>query len=237
MPNTTYPAEAAGNSPDAALALQIAGGNAGALEQMMRTHNRRLFRVARSILQDDADAEDALQEGYIRAYRNMASFRGEASLSTWLTRIIVNQALEGRRRRSHIPQSEGDIEELAGAMESGETPESLTMRAQLRRLIEASIDGLPETYRTVFILRAVEGSSVEETAASLGISEANVKTRFLRARALLRDSVGHRLGPVLDNVFAFDGRRCDRIVARVLARLGLSVSSLPAPGAPAHTTS
>jgi RNA polymerase sigma-70 factor (ECF subfamily) len=217
------------------LARQVMGGDAKALEQLMRTHNRRLFRVARSILGNDAEAEDALQEGYIRAYRKMASFRGQASLSTWLTRIVVNQALEGRRRRRHAPEIDGDIEEIADTAEIGETPESLAMRSQLRSLIETSIDGLPETYRTVFIMRAVEGLSVEETADALGISEANTKTRFLRARALLRDALGHRIGPVLENVFAFDGGRCDRIVAHVLARLGLSVSPLFALEEPTHS--
>lgn len=217
---------------EAALVAGILSGEPHAFERMMRRHNRRLFRVARSILGDDAEAEDALQEGYIHAYLAMADFRGDSQLATWLTRIIVNQALERKRRRRIPIETEGDIESLPGGDINiqPETPESLAIRSELRRLIERSIDGLPESYRTVFILRAVEGLSVEETAASLGISQANTKTRFLRARALLRDALGQHLGPLLESVFAFDGSRCDRIVAHVCARLGLTVPTLPGSG-------
>lgn len=217
---------------DAALAHSIVTGEAGAFERLMRQHNRRLFRVARSILRDDAEAEDALQEGYIKAHRAMAGFRGDARLSTWLTRIIVNQALE-RRQRFHNAsdaQAEGEAVIEIGVEGVPETPETLAMRNDLRRLIEHSIDDLPEAYRSVFILRAVEGLSVEETAASLGISETNTKVRLLRARARLRESLGQRLGPLLENVFAFDGHRCDRIVSRVCARLGLPTVTVSGPG-------
>jgi RNA polymerase sigma-70 factor (ECF subfamily) len=208
---------------DAALACSIVAGEPGAFERLMRQHNRRLFRVARSILRDDAEAEDALQEGYIKAHRAMAGFRGDARLSTWLTRIIVNQALESRRRRpvEAAEQTGGEPVAENGFGNAPETPETLAMRNDLRRLIERAIDDLPDNYRNVFMLRAVEGLSVDETAASLGITEANTKVRHLRARALLRESLGQRLGPLLENVFAFDGHRCDRIVAHVCARLGL----------------
>lgn len=217
---------------DAALAHSIAIGEAGAFERLMRQHNRRLFRVARSILRDDAEAEDALQEGYIKAHRAMAGFRGDARLSTWLTRIIVNQALERRRSRNGADaQAEGVAVIETGVEGVPETPETLAMRNDLRRLIERSIDDLPEVYRSVFILRAVEGLSVDETAASLGISEANTKVRLLRARARLRESLGQRLGPLLENVFAFDGERCDRIVSRVCTRLGLPGEAVSGPGA------
>jgi len=221
---------------DAELATQIAGADAGAFERMMRQHNRRLFRVARSILRDDADAEDAVQDGYIRAYQAIAEFRGQASLATWLTRIIVNQALENRRRKGRQSEDRLDPDALADIAEEAETPESLAMRSQLTRLIETSVDRLPEAYRTVFILRAVEGLSVAETAAALDISEANTKVRFLRARVSLREALGRQIGPILENAFDFLGARCDRIVARVLARLGLppsqSIASLPDEGAP-----
>lgn len=208
---------------DAALACSIVAGEPGAFERLMRQYNRRLFRVARSILRDDAEAEDALQEGYIKAHRAMAGFRGDARLSTWLTRIIVNQALERRRRRPEeaAEQAGGDpvAETRFGA--TSETPETLAMRRDLQRLIEHAIDDLPDNYRSVFMLRAVEGLSVDETASALGISGVNTKVRLLRARALLRESLGQRLGPLLEDVFAFDGQRCDRIVAHVCARLGL----------------
>lgn len=225
---------------DAALACSIVAGEPGAFEQLMRQHNRRLFRVARSILRDDAEAEDALQEGYIKAHSAMAGFRGDARLSTWLTRIIVNQALESRRRRPVEPAEhvtgEPATESRFGS--APETPETLAMRNDLRRLIEHAVDELPDNYRHVFMLRAVEGLSVAETATSLGISEVNTKVRLLRARALLRESLGQHLGPLLENVFAFDGQRCDRIVAHVCARLGLPAPAvsgqvaLPSPTLP-----
>ncbi len=223
-------------STDIGLAKKIAGGDVEAFERMMRRHNRRLFRVARSILRDDADAEDAVQDGYIRAYQGIAEFRGQASLATWLTRIIVNQALEHRRRKGRLQEEAADPDAMADITDETETPESLVMRSQLTHLIETSIDRLPEAWRTVFILRAVEGLSVAETAAALDISEANTKVRFLRARVSLRETLGRQLGPILENTFNFLGSRCDRIVARVLARLGLSlpqfITSLPDEGAP-----
>lgn len=213
---------------DAALACSIVAGEPGAFERLMREHNRRLFRVARSILRDDAEAEDALQEGYIKAHRAMAGFRGDARLSTWLTRIIVNQALECRRRRPVEAAEQAGDEPVTDSTfgSTPETPETLAVRHDLQRLIERAIDDLPDNYRSVFMLRAVEGLSVEETAASLGISGGSTKVRLLRARSLLRESLGQRLGPLLEDVFAFDGQRCDRIVAQVCARLGL-----PAPAA------
>ena len=217
------------SAADAALVSRILAGDALAFEQLMRQHNRRLFRVARSILRDDAEAEDAVQDGYIEAHRALAGFRGEARLSTWLTRVIVNQALARRRRRNMPTATEQEIETAAGGDGDvpPETPETLAMRSELRRLIEASIDGLPDAYRSVFMLRAVEGLSVEETAATLGISTGNTKVRFLRARGQLRTALGARLGPLLEDVFAFNGERCDRIVARVFARLGLPAPSFP----------
>ena len=232
MSTSILPAESGAPSPDAVLVCSILAGDVHAFEHMMRQHNRRLFRVACSILRDDTEAEDAVQEGYILAYRAMAGFRGDARLSTWLTRIIVNQALERRRRGRVRAETVSEIEALPedAGDELAETPEVLAMRSELRRLIETSIDGLPEAHRTVFILRAVEGLSVEETAVSLGISQANTKTRFLRARAQLRQVLGQRLGPLLEDVFSFDGSRCDRIVARVCARLGLAATVLPDAG-------
>ncbi len=216
---------------DAALVTSILAGEPQAFERLMRRHNRRLFRVARSILRDDAEAEDALQEGYILAYKALPGFRGDARLSTWLTRIIVNQALERKRRRPAAALAEADpdgVDDIATPLP--DTPESRAMRGELRRMIEASVDALPDTYRSVFVLRAVEGLSVEETAISLGISEASVKTRFLRGRAKLRQALGLRLGPLVEDLFSFAGARCDRIVAGVCARLGLPAPSLPHAG-------
>lgn len=232
MADTDFPAVAAESSLDSALARRIVAGDLRAFESLMRQHNRRLFRVARSILRDDAEAEDAVQEGYVRAYGALAGFRGDSRLSTWLTRIIVNQALERKRRRPLASEDEAELDSLVeqDGEAQPETPETLAMRSELRRLIEAAVDSLPEAYRSVFILRAAEGLSVEETAASLGISEANTKVRFLRARAQLRQILGLRLGPLVEDIFAFAGGRCDRIVAGVFARLGLPFPALPGPG-------
>ncbi|NMG46279.1 RNA polymerase sigma factor, partial [Aromatoleum toluvorans] len=211
---------------DTALVQGILAGNVFAFERLMRQNNRRLFRVARSILRDDAEAEDAVQDGYIEAHRALGGFRGESQLSTWLTRIVVNQALA--RRRARRPEaSDTGLDTLVdeGTDDVIQTPETEAMRAELRRIIEASIDRLPEGHRTVFMLRAVEGLSVDETAAVLGISAGNTKVRFLRARAQLREALGQHLGTLLEDVFTFDGDRCDRIVARVCTRLGLQLPS------------
>jgi RNA polymerase sigma-70 factor (ECF subfamily) len=187
-----------------------------AFEQLMRRHNRALYRTARSIVKDDAEAEDVLQEAYLLAFRGMENFRGESSMSTWLTRIVINEAIGRTRRRSAeiIPL---DVETAMD--EHNEAPEQALLRSQARRLIEQKIDGLPDAFRTVFFLRALEEMTVEETAACLDIPEATVRTRYFRARGLLRDALSRELDVALEQAFAFDGARCDRIVAHVLERL------------------
>jgi RNA polymerase sigma-70 factor, ECF subfamily len=187
-----------------------------AFEQLMRRHNRALYRTARSIVKDDAEAEDVLQEAYLLAFRAMENFRGESSMSTWLTRIVINEAIGRTRRRSAeiIPL---DVETAMD--EHNEAPEQALQRSQARRLIEQKIDGLPDAFRTVFVLRALEEMTVEETAACLDIPEATVRTRYFRARGLLRDALSRELDVALEQAFAFDGARCDRIVANVLERL------------------
>ena len=195
-------------------------------ERLMRENNRRLFRTARAILRDDAEAEDAVQEAYLRAYRSMGDFRGEAKLSTWLVRIVVNEALARRRkgaRRAAIVPIRGGAEdhEIAAevALREDDGPESRTQRSELRRLLEQKIDELPDAFRAVFVLRALEELPVEETAAALGIPEATVRTRFFRARSQLREALAREIDFAFDDAFAFLGERCDRIVARVMARL------------------
>jgi RNA polymerase sigma-70 factor (ECF subfamily) len=208
--------------------------NSDAFEQLMRQHNRRLFRAARAILRDDAEAEDALQEAYLRAYRSLGSFRGEAALSTWLTRIVVNEALARRRqqvrRAEVVPLRGGGIEEHELEQETGmrdqDGPEHLSERRQIRRLLEAKIDALPDSFRIVFVLRALEELSVDETAAALGIPEATVRTRFFRARSQLREALSREIDLAFDDAFAFAGERCDRIVARVMAKLAAGEGDL-----------
>ena len=226
-------------TPDEMLA-QLAEGNLAAFEQLMRSHNRRLFRVARSILQSDGDAEDAVQDAYLRAFVALKSYQGTAQLSTWLTRIVINEALgKKRQQRSAGQRVEGDT---AFAIDDNhaldaielmllETPEDLAMREELRRLLEVRIDHLPDDFRSVFMLRAVEELSIEETAQCLQISPALVKTRLFRARQMLRLALLRDVKTGLQDSFAFEGGRCDRMVASVLRaiRHGSGVGSTPPP--------
>jgi RNA polymerase sigma-70 factor, ECF subfamily len=209
-------------TPDLELARLVAGGNTAAFELLMRRHNRTLFRTARAILRDDAEAEDALQEAYLQAYNAIGGFRAEAKLSTWLARIVANQALMRLRKRVRrgevLPLNPmADAENVEIDMQR--TPEQETHRTQVRKLLEAQVDSLPDAYRAVFMLRAVEELSVEETAAVLDIPEATVRTRLFRARGLLRERLAASIDLAHEDAFAFAGERCDRIVANVLARL------------------
>ena len=227
MPVKAMQAAASGWS-DVDIATRIAAGDHGAFELMMRRYNRPLYRTARSILRDDSEAEDVLQDAYLLAYRGMDKYRGESSLATWLTRIVANEALARLRktsRRAQIIRIDGDNDSINDAAETdmndatSEQPESAAMRSEARRLLEKKIDALPDAYRTVFMLRAVEEMTVEETSACLGIPEATVRTRFFRARSLLRESLSREFDFALEEAFGFDGARCDRIVAGALARL------------------
>src|SRR5262245_5003268 len=211
---------------DAELAKRVTDGDQAAFEAVMRRHNRALFRTARAILRDDAEAEEVLQEAYLQAYRRMESYRGEARLSTWLARIVANEALmrlrKHERRSSIVPLrpglADGEINEVAYSdMEQG--PEAMAQRAEVRKLLEECIDALPGSYRMVFMLRAVEEYTVEETAAILGIPEATVRSRFFRARSLLRESLASEFDFACQDVFSFAGERCDRVVARVMERI------------------
>ncbi|HMN79854.1 MAG TPA: RNA polymerase sigma factor [Burkholderiaceae bacterium] len=211
---------------DAELAARAAGGDTRAFEHIMRRHNRLLFRTARSMLKTDAEAEDALQEAYLRAWRAMADFRSEARLSTWLVRIVINEALGRLRRRgAQVLVLEGCTDPEDASMDDliegnpDDRPDRAAMRTEVRALMEARIDALPEAFRTVFVLRAVEELSVEEVSAALGLPEATVRTRFFRARGLLREGLARDIDLALDDAFSFDGARCDRIVAAVMSRL------------------
>lgn len=198
-----------------------------AFEALMRRYNGRLFRVARAILKDEADAEDALQDAYLDAYRHMDQFRGDAELGTWLTRIVVNQALMRLRRQKRdgivVPFGQADADQTHQEKEvpdeQGESPSTATLRAEIRQILERRIDELPLAFRAVFVMREVEDMSVEETAQALSIPAATVRTRLFRARALLRESLARDVDIATGDVFAFLGARCDRIVAAVLARL------------------
>lgn len=210
---------------DTELIAAVRAGDRQAMEALMRLHNRMLFRAARAILRDDAEAEDAVQEAYLHAFRALATFRGESKLSTWLVRITVNEALM-RRRRNVRAAIAIPIDAAAGpvardGVSEAPGPENDALRGEMRRLLEARIDALPDGYRAVFVLRALEELTVQETAATLGIPEATVRTRYFRARSLLRESMADDIDITLEDAFAFAGLRCDRIVGHVLGALYL----------------
>lgn len=210
---------------EASLVARAAKGDEAAFETIMRRHNQLLFRTARSILQSDSEAEDAVQDAFLRAWLALASFRAESKLSTWLVRIVTNEAL-GRLRRAKVHTipledamtSPDPMMQLALADSPGKGPEHNALRAQVRDLIEEQIDQLPDAYRTVFVLSAVEGLSAADIAQALDIPTATVRTRAFRARNLLREALVGKVEADLGSVFAFDGERCDRIVFSVIAR-------------------
>jgi RNA polymerase sigma-70 factor, ECF subfamily len=213
---------------DTELARRIAQRDHAAFETLMRRHNGRLFRAARAILKDDAEAEDAVQDAYLDAYRHMGDFRGGSQLGTWLVRIVVNHSLMRLRKQKRgavVVPFEGhaapgdDARALEVPDRTSEPPSHAAVRAEMRRLLERRIDQLPATFRTVFVLREIEEMTVDETAECLGIPPATVRTRLFRARALLREALARDIDLATGDVFSFAGARCDRIVERVLARV------------------
>lgn len=219
---------------DGELVSRARQGDAAAFREIIRRNNRHLFRAARSVLRDDAEAEDAVQDAYLHAFQALAGFRGDASLSTWLTRIARNEALGRLRRR----RSTTELDAIEAAQQGqgasilmfptalGGDPESIAARREIRRLLESAIDDLPDVFRPVLVARDVDGMSVEETAEILGIRPETVRTRLHRARRMLRAALDQRLGDTMRHAFPFDGARCERMTAVVLAKLGLG---LPAP--------
>jgi RNA polymerase sigma-70 factor (ECF subfamily) len=204
---------------ESGLITRIGAGDARAMETIMRRHNRLLYRTARAILRDDAEAEEAVQDAYLKAFRSLEGFRRESKLSTWLVRIVTNEALMRRRRSIRSAEAIPINAAEEDPVESREGPDRAAERGELRRLLESCVDRLPDDYRLVFVLRALEEWSVEETATALGIPEPTVRTRFFRARAQLREALAREIDLSLENAFGFDGARCDRVVAAVLSRL------------------
>lgn len=216
---------------DLALARRVLAGDAGAARHLLTLNNQRLFRAAWSILLDRGEAEDAVQEAYAKAFAALPGFKGDAALSTWLTRIVVNEALErkrrvGRRRRLLERQGvafiEGYREALMRGSDSGPSAEQSLMRAELAKLVEAAIGRLPEVFRPVFVLREIEGLSVAETAAALDITEATVRTRLHRAKQKLQAELEPQASGVRAAMLPFAGLDCQALTARVLQRLGLT---------------
>jgi RNA polymerase sigma-70 factor (ECF subfamily) len=206
------------------LVTRVRAGERGLYEMLMRRYNQRLFRVIRSAVTSETEVEDVLQETWVRAYEHLDQFEGRASFSTWVTRIAFHEALaRARKSKRWTPLQDpegGLVKEAERRQTTSETPETQAIRGQLARMLEAAIDALPETYRSVFVLREVERLSTSETAECLELSEEAVKTRLHRSRALLRRELENSLGPAISEAYAFLGTRCDRIVMRVLERIG-----------------
>lgn len=219
----TGPALALEPETDEEVVEEVVGGEAARFEVLMRRHNQRLFRAARAILKDDAEAEDAVQQAYLTAYAKLSQFEGRSRFSTWLTRIAVNESLRRRKKQGRL----GDLELAPEPRENplGHTPrspEQLAGDGELRALLERAIDALPESYRVVFVMRELEELDTRETAECLELSEEAVRVRLHRARKALREWLYEQADTLAQEAFAFAGERCDRIVRYVLTRLDQS---------------
>lgn len=229
--NEVNESSAAARAEDLTLARRAALGDEQAFDQIMRRYNQRLFRLAVSIAGESSEAEDILQESYVRAFYRLGSFAGEGDLGAWLARIVRNEAIDRLRtrgsRRRHIAletdlySDEGliGIADIARAEEVDFSPEIAVERADMERILEEAIGVLPIQFRTVFMLREVEGLSVEETATYLGIPAATVKTRDYRARTLLRAHLSQKMDGALSGAYRFLGARCNQVVSKVLERV------------------
>lgn len=216
----------AGHFDDAELAGRAAQRDVQAIRHIIKAHNQRLYRLARAVVGNNAEAEDVLQEAYLKAFANLDSFRAESSLSTWLSRITLNEALGRLRKRKRLARATAEVEAATETkiipfpLTAAGDPERTMAQRQLLQLVEQATDDLPEPFRVVFIARVVEGLSVEETAGLLDLQPATVKTRLHRARKLVKDRLEAQIGPVMVDAFPFAGQRCDRLTETVLKKLG-----------------
>ena len=215
-------------SGDAELVRRARGRDEAAIRSIMQSNNRRLYRLARGILRNDGEAEDVVQETYVRAFTHLDSFRGDSSLATWLARIAMNEAM-GRLRRQRpnvewtsLPPGTLEAQIIQFPLQAPSDPEKTMAQREIQTVVEHAIDDLPEAFRIVFITRVIEGMNVEETAEILGLKPETVKTRLHRARTMLRDNVEKKIGPVVMEAFPFAGKRCERLTDAVLKRLGLA---------------
>jgi len=218
--NASTTASARAALSDEEVITRVASGEADLFEVIMRRYNQRLFRVVRSIVGEDHEAEDAVQEVYLSAYSHLGQFAGQAQFSTWLTRIAINEALARRRRR--VRGAELDFKEEDDTMlqsTSARNPEDEASRREMSLMLETAIDGLPAIYRVVFVMRELEQMSTAETASALEIGEETTKVRLHRAKGLLRDAMSSRMQASLGDVYPFLGQRCDRIVRAVMSEL------------------
>ena len=211
---------------DAELVRRALGRDEAAVRAIITANNRKLYRLARGILRNDGEAEDVVQETYVRAFTHLEDFRGDSSLATWLARIAMNEALGRLRHRrpgvewSSLPEGALEAQIIQFPLASADDPEKSMAQREIQRVVEQAIDELPEGFRLVFITRVIEGMNVEETAEILGLKPETVKTRLHRARNLLRDNVEKKIGPLIMEAFPFAGKRCERLTETVLRRLG-----------------
>ncbi|KQU79463.1 RNA polymerase subunit sigma [Mesorhizobium sp. Root102] len=210
-------------SDDTQLVRRALARDGDAFRTIIKTHNQRLYRIARGVVRNDSEAEDIVQEAYVKAFAHLDAFRGDSSLATWLSRIVINEALgrlRKRRRTVALPENP-QAEIIRFPLNPSDDPERTMAQRQILQLVERATDSLPDVYRTVFVARVIEGLSIEETADLLGVRPQTVKTRLHRARALVRKALDDQIGPVLLDAFPFAGRRCERLTSAVMRRLGL----------------
>ncbi|HET6437624.1 MAG TPA: RNA polymerase sigma factor [Anaeromyxobacter sp.] len=207
-----------GRLSDTEIVARVRAGDVPLFEILMRRHNARLYRVVRSVLRDEDEAEDAMQQAYLRAYRSLGQFEGLSSFSTWLLRIGLNEALGRVRGRGRMVALD-DLGEAEAMSERSPNPEESASSRQAVFLVERAIDRLPAIHRTILVLREVEGLSTSEAARTLGVTEEVAKVRLHRARLALRDALAEELGRDLREAFPFEAPRCDRVVNRVMAEL------------------
>ena len=207
---------------DDTVIAQVLAGNTALFELLMRRYNQRVYRTARSIVRDEDEAEDVMQQAYVNAFTCLRQFNGSARFSTWLTRITVNEALARVRRRGRYEVFDEELPNVEPliTIRPAPNPEHQTFTHELRGLLEQAIDSLPDGTRDVFVLREVEGLSTSEVAQCLRISDDAVKTRLSRGRAALRRVLMERTGATAPDAFRFHRPRCDRVVAQVLAHIG-----------------
>ena len=221
QPDSPEPSTEGGIEPDDALITRIRAGETACFEVLMRRHNERIYRTVRAVLGDDADVEDVMQQAYVSAYQHLDGFEGRARFSTWMTRIAINEAYARlRRRHRDLPAPWEDDDAMADEPEAtGPTPEQVAAHREMQALLERAVDTLSLPNRTVFVLRAVEGLTTNETAECLKISEDAVKTRLHRANEALRGWLAAQLGGTLHEAFRFYRPRCDAVVGQVMARI------------------
>ena len=207
---------------DAEIVGRVLAGDRALFELILRRHNERIYRAVRSILRDETEVEDAMQQTYVDAFQHLGEFQGRARFSTWLTRIAVHEALGRRRRQKPENGEDGAMANLPGPERN---PEERAQDGEMQKILMSAIDALPEHFRTVFVLRAVQGLSVEETAEALDLNQETVKTRLFRARALLQRSILERTDPALAHALPFPATRCDRVVDKVMRQIGVKTSA------------